>query len=172
MFDYFSPNSVCRMVAVLICYLFHCSLQKAVDAKGGDMINSRVTFPTETHPKPIGGEFRTDVAESSAPLLQLCMRGRRLKRNVGGAEHFSARAHEAVKRDRREREKLMHGIADPLTKLSLCTHCGAASTTRSVREREDAVGRRARACLTRRTRLCKAGHVRRLFTRSFSLGKT
>lgn len=88
------------------------------------------------------------------------------------AEHNSAWAHEAVKRDEREKEKLMHGIADPLTKLSLCTHRGAASTTRSVRERGDAAGRRDRARLTRRTRLCKASHVRRLFTRSFSLGKT
>lgn len=90
------------------------------------------------------------------------------------AEHSSAWAHEAVKRDEREKEKLMHGIADPLTKLSLCTHRGAALTTRSVRESGDAAGRRrrARARLTRRTRLSKAGHVRRLFTRSFSLGKT
>lgn len=113
------------------------------------------------------------------PLLQLCLRGLRLKRDVKKkkksfhAEHSSSWAHEAVKRDEREKEKLMHGIADPLTKLSLCTHRGAALTTRSVRESGDAAGRRrARARLTRRTRLCKAGHVRRLFTRSFSLGKT
>lgn len=133
--------------------------------------------PAETHPKPIWDEFRTDVAESSphptatVPAWSLTQT-QCVRKESFHAEHNSAWAHEAVKRDGREKEKLMHGIADPLTKLSLCTHRGAASTTRSVRERGDAVGRRDRARLTRRTRLCEAGHVRRLFTRSFSLGKT
>lgn len=45
----------------------------------------------------------------------------------------------------------------------------AAPTTQSVRECDDAAGRRARARLTRRTRLCKGGHVRRLFYTQLSL---
>lgn len=45
-------------------------------------------------------------------------------------------AHEAGKRDERERErekKLMHGIADPLTKLFLTITAGGINTEASVR---------------------------------------
>lgn len=151
-----------------------------MDERREDMINSRVTFLLKRTLSRYETSLGQMLPSQAPPLLQLCLRGLRLKRDVKKkkekksfhAEHSSALAHEAVKRD--EREKLMHGIADPLTKLSLCTHRGAALTTRSVRESGDAAGkrRRARARLTRRTRLSKAGHVRRLFTRSFSLGKT
>lgn len=69
----------------------------------------------------------------------------------------------------REREKLMHGIGDPLTKLSLAIAAGGINTAASVRagkqRQEEEEG------LTRRTRLCKGSHVRRLLNGAFN-GKT
>lgn len=61
----------------------------------------------------------------------------------------------------------MHGIADPLTKLALPITAGGTDTAASVRAwklREEGGGP---GDLTRRTRLCKGSHVRRLFDGAF-----
>lgn len=64
----------------------------------------------------------------------------------------------------------MHGIADPLTKLSLTITAGGVNTEASVRagKRREAGG--GPGYLTRRTRLCEGSHVRRLST-ELSLGR-
>lgn len=62
----------------------------------------------------------------------------------------------------REGNKFMHGIADPLTRLCLAITSSQASV------RAEGGGRGGRGggpgSLTRRTRLCKGSHVRRLLT--------
>lgn len=69
-----------------------------------------------------------------------CESNERERERRGNASQCEQEAHEARKRDRRKK-KLIHGIADPLTKLSLTITAGGIQH-RSVRESSGSGGRR------------------------------
>lgn len=119
----------------LIRYLFQHRLESAVDERTGVMFKSRVTFQLKCTLRgcvPWTNEL-TDVAVKIESAAMLSIQAKRRMRR------------ENVTREREREKKWIHGIADPLTKLSLTITAGGINTGASVRAGEAAGGgRRAR----------------------------
>lgn len=88
-------------------------------------------------PEPLRDRCCTVKIESA---LYQTLTVSQMRERRGNASQCEQEAHEARKRDRRKK-KLIHGIADPLTKLSLTITAGGIQH-RSVRESSGSGGRR------------------------------
>lgn len=166
-----SSRGCAILLDILAVSLIRCLFQHRFDDSRDVHQQSRSDSNPLRRCAPWTDELKTDVCrvkiESTVPVTSPCLWFNREKRCF----RCKQEAHEAGKRDEREREreKLMHGIGDPLTKLSLAIAAGGINTEASVRagkqRQEEEEG------LTRRTRLCKWSHVRRLLNGAFN-GKT